>query len=93
VGVDVPAIGQIILAGGGKAEVALRQRVGRGLRAKKIGTNCCFIVDFSDATNTNLIKHSRQRREIIESTPGFAEGILPGGEDFNFEAYGFTKTA
>ncbi|MBH8434009.1 hypothetical protein I8Q59_09430, partial [Acinetobacter baumannii] len=38
-GVDVPAVGLIILAGGGKAEVALRQRIGRGLRAKKFGPN------------------------------------------------------
>jgi hypothetical protein len=37
VGVDVPAIGLVQLAGGGKAEVALRQRIGRGLRAKKTG--------------------------------------------------------
>ncbi|BBI61699.1 hypothetical protein HSBAA_30050 [Vreelandella sulfidaeris] len=36
VGVDVPAVGCVILAGGGKAEVALRQRIGRGLRAKRM---------------------------------------------------------
>ncbi|MFA7751994.1 DEAD/DEAH box helicase, partial [Klebsiella pneumoniae] len=35
VGVDVPAVGLVQLAGGGKAEVATRQRIGRGLRAKK----------------------------------------------------------
>ena len=39
VGVDVPSVGCIILAGGGKAEVANRQRIGRGLRAKKLGPN------------------------------------------------------
>ncbi|MFX5809068.1 helicase-related protein, partial [Acinetobacter baumannii] len=51
VGVDVPAVGLIILAGGGKAEVALRQRIGRGLRAKKFGPNVAFIVDFTDQHN------------------------------------------
>lgn len=33
--VDVSAVGKVIFASGGKAEFALRQRIGRGLRAKK----------------------------------------------------------
>jgi superfamily II DNA or RNA helicase len=89
VGVDVPAVGMVILAGGGKAEVALRQRVGRGLRAKKAGPNTCFIVDFEDRFNENLMKHAKQRREIVSNTPGFAEGILLGGADFDYDAEGF----
>lgn len=83
VGVDVPAVGMIVLAGGGKAEVALRQRIGRGLRAKK-GANVAFIVDFNDQDNNHLRKHAKQRRAIIESTNGFHQGILPTGHDFNF---------
>ena len=83
VGVDCPAVGMIILAGGGKAEVALRQRVGRGLREKK-GANVAFIVDFVDEGNKHTMGHSRQRRAIIESTNGFHQGILPVGSDFDF---------
>lgn len=83
VGVDVPALGMVILAGGGKAEVQLRQRIGRGLRAKKTGRNVCYILDFEDRWNKHLHMHSIQRRRIVEETPGFAENILPDGEDFD----------
>lgn len=87
VGVDVPAVGMVILAGGGKAEVALRQRVGRGLRAKKSGPNVCFIVDFEDANNNHLSKHAKQRRFIIESTPGFSNNILGPKEEFDYKQF------
>lgn len=92
VGVDVPAVGMVALAGGGKAEVALRQRVGRGLRSKK-GINVAFIVDFTDAGNMHLKQHALQRRYIIEGTPGFAEGILRGDQDFDFDGLGFKKVS
>ena len=88
VGVDVPAVGMVILAGGGKAEVAMRQRIGRGLRAKKIGPNVAFVVDFSDHWNSYTDAHAKQRLEIIRSTPGFGENIV---HDFDFEGLGFTK--
>lgn len=88
VGVDVPAVGMVILAGGGKAEVAMRQRIGRGLRAKKIGPNVAFVVDFSDHWNSYTNDHSKQRLEIIQSTPGFAENIV---RDFEFEDLGFKQ--
>lgn len=93
VGVDVPAVGMVILAGGGKAEVGLRQRIGRGLRAKKNGANVCFVVDFADGTNDVLKRHYRQRREIVENTPGFAENIIPEGEDFPWHLISTQKTA
>lgn len=76
VGVDVPAVGMVILAGGGKAEVAMRQRIGRGLRAKKKSPNVCFVVDFDDQYNNHLINHAAQRRAIVVNTPGFAEGVV-----------------
>lgn len=81
VGVDVPAVGLVQLAGGGKAEVALRQRIGRGLRAKKGMPNYCFIVDYTAGKNLTLREHAAQRRAIIEATPGFVENILPAGVD------------
>lgn len=93
VGVDVPAVGLVILAGGGKAEVALRQRIGRGLRAKKSGPNIALIVDFFDEHNRYLKDHATQRLSIIKSTEGFGENILPDGEDFNFEKLGLATKA
>lgn len=92
VGVDVPAIGMVILAGGGKAEVALRQRIGRGLREKKNGLpNIAFIVDFEDSHNVHLKGHAKARRAIIESTPGFAENIVK--DDFDFTSLGLQRHA
>lgn len=85
VGVDVPSVGMVILAGAGKAEVALRQRIGRGLRRKPSGQlNVAYVIDFNDQKNKHLMGHSAQRRAIVESTPGFAENILPPGQDFDF---------
>lgn len=91
VGVDVPSVGFIALAGGGKAEVANRQRIGRGLRAKKTGPNICFVLDFMDEHNSHLQKHAIQRRAIITQTPGFAENLLPTGEVWNPSDYGFER--
>lgn len=91
VGVDVPAVGLVVLAGAGKAEVAQRQRIGRGLRAKKTGPNVAFILDFTDSDNMYLKQHALQRRYIVESTPGFAEGVLRGDADFDYEGLGFKK--
>lgn len=90
VGVDVPSVGAVILAGGGKAEVSMRQRVGRGLRAKKRGPNVCFIIDFQDQGNNHLVRHYKERRRIIEETPGFGENIV---KSFDFKALGFKEAA
>lgn len=91
VGVDVPAIGMVILGGGGKAEVALRQRIGRGLRAKKSGPNVAFVVDFTDNGNITLQQHAAQRRAIIEATPGFGENIIAANDDFDWSQFKKTK--
>lgn len=90
VGVDVPAVGMVILAGGGKAEVALRQRIGRGLREKKSGPNVCFVIDFDDSFNNHLKEHAKQRRHIIKTTEGFGENIVV---DFDYVGIGFKKLA
>jgi superfamily II DNA or RNA helicase len=90
VGVDIPAVGLVVLAGAGKAEVAIRQRIGRGLRAKKDGPNVCFIVDFVDPVNNHLRSHSQERRRLIDTTPGFAEGVV---QDFDYEGiFGVTRS-
>jgi superfamily II DNA or RNA helicase len=87
VGVDVPAVGMVILAGGGKAEVGTRQRIGRGLRAKQSAPNVCFVVDFADDANRTLMEHALTRRTILTTTPGFCENILPEGTDFDYTAF------
>lgn len=91
VGVDVPSVGCIVLAGAGKAEVANRQRIGRGLRAKKTGPNVCFVLDFCDEHNKHLKAHADERRRIITDTPGFAENLLPHGETWKLSDYGFKR--
>jgi superfamily II DNA or RNA helicase len=85
VGIDVPSVGGIILAGGGKAEVALRQRIGRGLRRKKTGANVAFVVDFLDQHNSHTRGHAFTRRAIVEATDGFRENILSEGKDFPYD--------
>ncbi|MTH61184.1 DEAD/DEAH box helicase [Paracoccus litorisediminis] len=87
VGVDVPAISLVQLAGGGKAEVALRQRVGRGLRAKKAGPNVTFVVDYTCNSNITLREHAQQREQIIRTTPGFAEGLLTDDEELPWHLF------
>lgn len=91
VGVDVPAVGMVILAGGGKAEVALRQRIGRGLREKKDGSpNVALIVDFTDEHNRHLMEHALQRRQIILDTDGFRQNVV---SDFDYKKLGFLQKA
>jgi superfamily II DNA or RNA helicase len=80
VGVDVPMIGCLIIAGGGKAEVGYRQRIGRGLRSKPTGPNICMVVDFKDEHNVHLNDHFRERLKIIRETPGFSENLLGDNE-------------
>lgn len=82
VGVDCPAIGLVQLGGGMKAEVELRQRIGRGLRYKKFGPNVTFIADYSINLNGTLRDHARRREGIVRATPGFVEGILPANDNF-----------
>lgn len=91
VGVDVPAVGLVVLGAGGKAEVSLRQRIGRGLRAKKKTANVAFILDFRDELNTYLKDHANQRRAIIEGTPGFCENIIKG-QDFDWDLLKMSKS-
>lgn len=91
VGVDVPSVGTVVLAGGGKAEVALRQRIGRGLRRKKVGPNICPVLDFTDEHNKHLADHAAERKKVVKSTKGFGERILKPSQRFDFAAMGFKK--
>jgi superfamily II DNA or RNA helicase len=91
VGVDVPSIGMIVLAGGGKAEVSLRQRIGRGLREKKGGRpNVALIIDVRDDFNNHLKGHALERQAIIKTTPGFGCSVVT---DFDYAALGLARKA
>jgi superfamily II DNA or RNA helicase len=84
VGVDVPSIGLIVIAGAGKAEVQMRQRIGRGLRAKASGPNVAFVADFVEAINNTLRDHQKERLQIVQTTPGFGERIVA---DFDYAVF------
>lgn len=57
-GVDVPTIDAMILAGSRKSRIKTMQRLGRGLRGKKL-----IVVEFANFCNDYLLKHSMERYE------------------------------
>jgi superfamily II DNA or RNA helicase len=65
-GVDVPALDAVVIAAGGKSQVKLLQRIGRGLRHKE-GNNTMVVLDFIDDTNKYLLEHSNERIETYTS--------------------------
>ena len=82
VGVDVPSVGMVQLMGGGKDEVAMRQRIGRSLRAKKSGKNIAFVLDHEDTFNRIMRDHAIIRKTLVQSTPGFGERIIQKDKDW-----------
>jgi len=74
-GIDAPAIGALILAGGGKAHHLVIQRIGRGIRLDE-GKEYTPVFDFLDDhsvkdvdenTVGHLWKHSRERLEAVKN--------------------------
>jgi superfamily II DNA or RNA helicase len=65
-GMDVPNIGALIMAGGGKSKIKARQRTGRGARKKKIGPQVFYVLDFNDRTHVFLASHSKKRQALYE---------------------------
>ena len=59
-GIDVPALDAVVIAAGGKSQIKLLQRIGRGLRHKE-GSNTMVVLDFIDDTNKYLLEHSDDR--------------------------------
>lgn len=57
-GVDVPTIDALILAGSRKSKIKTMQRLGRGLRGKKL-----IVVEFANLTHRYLTEHSLKRME------------------------------
>lgn len=62
-GIDIPELLKVILASGGKSQVKLLQRIGRGLR-KADGKSTVEIIDFSDTHHPMLKRHADERRAI-----------------------------
>jgi len=59
-GVNIPSLGAVINAAGGKSEIAVLQKIGRGLRVtdeKKV----IYLVDFFDPSHHFLIDHFGER--------------------------------
>jgi superfamily II DNA or RNA helicase len=63
-GVNIPSLGSIILAAGGKSEIALLQAIGRGLRRTK-EKETAVIVDFIDIAKY-LSEHFCERLSIYK---------------------------
>lgn len=62
IGVDIPSLSGLVLAGGGKSSVRALQRVGRVIR-KYPGKTKAAVIDFADQAKY-LLDHSKIRRDI-----------------------------
>jgi superfamily II DNA or RNA helicase len=69
-GLDIPTLGALILAGGGKSETRALQRVGRVLR-KSENKDKAIIIDFMDEA-PYLKDHSKNRWDIYLTEPRFS---------------------
>lgn len=76
IGLDLPQLSALVLAGGGKSTVKTLQRVGRILRPMP-GKKFAAVVDFYDQVKF-LKKHSKRRFDIYKSEEGF---VLLNGKD------------
>ncbi len=75
IGVDIPILNGLILAGGGKSFVKTKQRIGRVIRPytsadKKKKKEFAAVIDFHDRI-FYLEEHSLIRKEIYKMEPGF----------------------
>jgi superfamily II DNA or RNA helicase len=81
-GLDEDSISGLVLAGGGKSQIGLFQRVGRAMRARKgkdleLHGNTAVVVDFLDTGDHRLFRHSKQRYGAVRNEPGW---IIDGVE-------------
>lgn len=70
IGVDLPALSGLIIAGGGKSSVRACQRIGRVIR-KHPGKACAAVLDFYDQAQYFLKQHSIVRYKIYSSEEEF----------------------
>jgi superfamily II DNA or RNA helicase len=69
IGVDIPSLDALVLAGGGKSTVRVLQRIGRVIRACE-GKTDAIVMDFIDNARY-LDKHSATRIAVYETEPSF----------------------
>ncbi len=69
IGIDIPLISGLILAGGGKSSIRAIQRIGRVIRPSE-GKSMAAILDFNDNCKY-LREHSKIRYSIYNNEPGF----------------------
>lgn len=69
IGVDIPSLDALVLAGGGKSTVRALQRIGRVIRGGA-GKTDALVVDFIDNAKY-LDKHSATRIAVYETEPRF----------------------
>jgi superfamily II DNA or RNA helicase len=68
-GLNIPTLDCLVLAGAGKSQTRMKQRIGRVLR-RSPGKKEAFVVDFKDNVRY-LLGHYKKRREICETEPEF----------------------
>jgi superfamily II DNA or RNA helicase len=69
VGVDIPSLSGLVLAGGGNSSIRCLQRIGRSIR-KYPGKEKVAVIDFYDDAKF-LKQHSKKRYKIYTSEDGF----------------------
>jgi superfamily II DNA or RNA helicase len=69
-GIDVKEVGGVVMAAGTKSAPAFMQRTGRAIR-KKDGNNRAVVIDFIDYQHPMLLKHSRQRLDLVNAEDEF----------------------
>ena len=70
IGVDIPSLDALVLAGGGKSTVRALQRIGRVIRRGGEHKKDALVVDFIDNAKY-LDKHSATRIAVYETEPRF----------------------
>jgi superfamily II DNA or RNA helicase len=65
-GVDIPELRSIVLAGAGRSQIKVLQRIGRGLRLAD-EKDVVTIVDFIDQTHKTLKSHSQERMATCQA--------------------------
>jgi superfamily II DNA or RNA helicase len=74
-GVDLPNIETIVLAGGGKSEVNVIQRIGRGMRGTE-KKKSVTVFDFLDMSCSHMVEHSMSRYDTYNSE-GYSVTVVP----------------
>jgi len=62
-GVDVPSVGSIVLAAGGKSKRQTLQRIGRGMRKTQTKDEV-IVLDFEDAGHRWMVRHCMARKAV-----------------------------